>query len=75
MKKKLQINVIGKESTENIRVYDDLVRCNICINGRTCTFWTTEANYKALIFDGFFVESDSTGAINTTNVFTEEESS
>lgn len=74
-KRKIQIKVVGKESTECIRIYDNLVRCNIYINGRTCVFWTTEANYKALTFDGVFTKRDSTGAVNTTNVFTEEESS
>ncbi|WP_322933727.1 hypothetical protein VCM39_13470 [Bacteroides sp. CG01] len=76
MKKKIQINVVGKESTENVIKYNDLIKCNICVNGRICTFWTTEANYKALIFDGFFINDGitdtKTGIINTTSVYTEE---
>lgn len=76
MKKKIQINVVGKESTENVIKYNDLIKCNIYVNGRTCTFWTTEANHKALIFDGFFINDGitdtKTGIINTTSVYTEE---
>lgn len=30
MKKKIQINVVGKESTENVIKYNDLIKCNIC---------------------------------------------
>lgn len=76
MKKKIQMNVVGKESAKNVTAYDDLVKCRVCISGRICTFWTTEANYKALIFDGFFIKdgrsADAAGVVNTTNVFVEE---
>ena len=75
MAKKLQINVVGKESSENVTIYNDLIRCNICVDGRICAFWTTEANYKSLIYDGFFIKNemlaDETGVVNTTNVFVE----
>ena len=76
MKRRLQINVLGTEPSEHVKMYNDLIRCNICIDGRICTFWTTEANYKALIFDGFFIREDNcadqSGVIYTTKVYEEE---
>lgn len=76
MQKKIQINVVGKEDVENVIAYSDLVKCSICVSGRTCTFWTTEANYNALIFDSFFIRDrhsiDDTGIINQSNIFVEE---
>ena len=59
MKKNIRIKVTGRESSENVRAYDDLIRCEICVSGRTCAFWTTEANYKALVFDGLFKEAEN----------------
>lgn len=75
MKKNIRIKVMGRESSENVRVYDDLVRCDICVSGRTCTFWTTEANYNALVFDGLFKEAEdadeSEEVICETSLFVE----
>lgn len=76
MAKKLQINVMGTETIERLAVHRNLIRCNICIDGRICAFWTTEANYNALIYDGVFIHdgrlADASGVINTSNVFVEE---
>ncbi|WP_285948452.1 hypothetical protein [Bacteroides congonensis] len=75
MKKNIRIKVTGRESSENVRAYDDLIRCEICVSGRTCAFWTTEANYKALVFDGLFKEaenvSESEVVICETGLFVE----
>lgn len=75
MKKNIRIKVTGRESSENIRAYDDLIKCEICVSGRTCTFWTTEANYKALVFDRLFKEagnaSESEEVICETGLFIE----
>lgn len=76
MEKKIQMNVVGKEYAEKDIEYNDLVKCLVCVSGRICTFWTTEANYKSLIYDGFFIRdgrlADASGVINTTNVYVEE---
>lgn len=61
MKQYIQIKVTGRESSESVRIYDDLVRFDICVSGRTCAFWTTEANYNALVFDGLFKKAEDTG--------------
>ena len=57
MKKNIQIKVNGRESSGNTGIYNDLIRCEIRVSGRACMFWTTEANYKALVFDGLFKEA------------------
>lgn len=76
MAKKLQINVMGTDTVERVAVHRNLIRCNICIDGRICAFWTTEANYNSLIHDGVFIQdgrlADASGVINTSNVFVEE---
>lgn len=76
MGKRLQINVMGVETSEDVKMHNDLIRCNICVDGRICAFWTTEANYKALVFDRFFIREgnciDQIGVINTTNVYEED---
>lgn len=75
MEKKIQMNVVGKEPAEKVVAYNDLVKCLVCVSGRICTFWTTEANYKSLIYDGFFIRdgrlADASGVVNTTNVYVE----
>lgn len=58
MEKKIQINVVGKADKRKVRQYNDLIECRICIDERTCKFWTTEANYEALVYDGFFLRND-----------------
>ena len=75
-KRELQIDVMGVEPNfENIR-QEELIRCKFYIDGRACIFWTTEANYKALMYHKFFVRDGNTqdvaGVINTTNMFVEE---
>ena len=73
--KTLQIDVMGSEPDILKFRDDELIRCKLYVDGRACIFWTTEANYKALVYDGFFVrdgkDNDSSGAVNTTNVFRE----
>lgn len=69
-KRTLQIDVIGPvEGT-------DFVKCKLYADGRVCAFWTTQANYEALIFDKIFIRDgksvDSAGVVNTTNTFIEE---
>jgi hypothetical protein len=69
-KRTLQIDVLGPlESNE------DIMECKIYIDGRCCRFYTSKANYEALMYDGIFLrngkEKDSAGVINTTNTFIE----
>lgn len=76
MKKRiLQIDVKGPVPEDYILELEDLVECRIIVDGRSCTFWTTKSNYKALMYDKVFIrdgkEKDSAGVINTTNVFEE----
>lgn len=70
----LQIDVMADARCENIRA-EELVRCKFYINGRAVDFWTTKANYIALVADGFFIrdgkEVDVSGAINTTTTYKE----
>jgi len=70
--RKLQIDVIGEEPE-----CTGFVKCKIYIDGRSCIFWTTDANYQALMYDGVFIRNgktrDSAGVINTTRTFIEEE--
>lgn len=69
-KRLLQIDVKGP--MENM---PELIECIISIDGRDCRFYTSKANYDALVYDKVFIrdgkEKDSAGMINTTNVFTE----
>lgn len=73
-KRTLQIDVLGTldESLENL----SMVECKLIFsNGRACIFYTSKANYEALIFDGVFIrdgkEKDSANVLNTTHVFEE----
>ena len=69
----LQIDVVT--IGEDIK-YSDMVRCNLYIDGRCCTIWTTKSNYEALLYDKVFIrdgkQKDSANILNTTNVFYEE---
>ena len=71
-KRQLQIDVIGPQKGAK-----DMIRCNLYYDGRCCAFWTTRANYEALMYDQLFIRDgknpDSAGVINTTNIFSEEE--
>lgn len=75
-KRNLQIDVMGLEPDFDQIRKEELIRCKLYVDGRTCFIWTTKANYEALKYDGFFVrdgkEQDCSGAINTTNTFIEE---
>ena len=68
-KRKLQIDVMGLVEEIN------LVECKLHVDGRTCIFYMSNANYEALKFDGFFIrdgkDKDSANVINTTHVFEE----
>lgn len=69
--RKLQIDVKGPmEADENI------IEMVLSVDGRDCRFYTSKANYEALIYDGVFVrdgkEKDSANCINTTNVYVEQ---
>jgi len=68
--KRLQIDVKGFHE-EN----PNLVELNLIVDGRNCLCYTSKANYKALMYDGFFIrdgkEKDSAGVLNTTKVFEE----
>lgn len=70
-KRELQIDVMGEEPQNK-----DLIRCKIYIDGRCCIFWTTKANYEALMYDKVFIRDgktkDSANVLNTTNVFIEK---
>jgi hypothetical protein len=75
-KRKLQIDVMGLEPNfQHIR-QDELIRCKLYIDGIACMFWTTRSNYEHLMYYKFFIRDgkteDVSGAINTTNMFTEE---
>lgn len=69
----LKIDVIGSVSAKDIQY--QLIECQICIDGRYCMFWTTKANYEALLYDKVFIRDgktkDSEGVLNTTNTFEE----
>lgn len=70
-KRKLQIDVKGPiESDANI------IEMVLSVDGRDCRFYTSKANYEALIYDGVFVrdgnEKDSANCVNTTNVYVEQ---
>jgi hypothetical protein len=70
-KRKLQIDVKGTmEADANI------IEMVLSVDGRDCIFYTSKANYEALIYDGVFVrngkENDSANCLNTTNVYVEQ---
>lgn len=73
--RKLQIDVKGPVSEDLILDHKDLIECKLIVDGRTCTFWTTKSNYRALMYDKVFIrdgtDKDSAGIINTTHVFEE----
>jgi hypothetical protein len=69
--RKLQIDVKGPmEADANI------IEMVLFVDGRACQFYTSKANYEALIYDGVFVrygkEKDNANCINTTNVYVEQ---
>jgi len=70
LKRKLQIDVKG--SLEN---NPNIIECNISINGRTCSFYTSKSNYEALMYDKVFIrdgkQKDDADVLNTTNIFEE----
>ena len=69
-KRTLQIDVIGPTEDD-----ERIIECVLIVDGRSCTFYTSRANYQALIFDQVFIrdgkERDSAGILNTTHVFDE----
>ncbi len=69
--RKLQIDVKGpSESNNNIMV------CNLYIDGRCCRFYMSRVDYEALMYDGVFLRdgktADSADVINTTNLYEEQ---
>lgn len=72
MRKKLQIDVKGA-----VPQNEQLIECRLYYDGRCCTFYTSKANYEALLYDGLFIRDgksrDSADVLNTTNVFEELE--
>lgn len=70
-KRTLQIDVKGP-----VEGQPNLIACIISIDGRDCRFYTSLANYEALMFDKVFLrdgkKADSAGIVNTTRVFIEE---
>lgn len=70
-KRSLQIDVLGEVPSS-----PGMIECNLYVDGRCCTFWTTKSNYEALMYDKVFLrngkEKDSANVYNTTNVFYEE---
>ena len=69
-KRKLQIDVKGPIH-EDINIIEMVLH----VDGRACRFYTSKANYEALIYDGFFTrngkEKDSANCVNTTNNYIE----
>ena len=70
-KKTLQIDVKGPMDSDS-----GIIACVISIDGRDCLFYTSRANYEALMYDGVFIRDgknrDSAGILNTSKVFIEE---
>lgn len=68
--RKLQIDVLGPVENQN-----DIIECRLIVDGRWYIFYTSRANYEALISDGLFIrngkERDSANVLNTTRVFQE----
>jgi len=71
-KRTLQIDVLGPTKDD-----ERIIKCVLIVDGRSCIFYTSRANYHALIFDGIFIrdgkEADSAGIVNTTHVFDERD--
>ncbi len=73
----IQIDVKGVVRFEDVeKLKNDIIRCDIHIDGRCCEFWTSKRTYEALQYDGIFIRDgktiDSSGAINTSITFTEK---
>ena len=70
-KRSLQIDVLGE-----VKDAPGMIECNLYVDGRCCTIWTTKSNYEALLYDKVFIRDgkvrDSANILNTTNVFYEE---
>ena len=68
-KRTLQIDVTG--FNKDIA----MVECKVIIDGRSCFFYTSKANYEALTLDGVFIRDgkvkDSANILNTTRLFDE----
>lgn len=69
--RKLQIDVIGPHEED-----EKIIECRLIVDGRCCLFYTSRANYQALMFDGVFIrdgkEKDSANVLNTTRVYIEQ---
>lgn len=69
-KRTLQIDVLGPTEED-----ERIIECVLIADGRSCTFYTSRANYQALMLDDIFIrngkEKDSSGILNTTSVFEE----
>ena len=69
-KRELQIDVLGPSKQD-----ENIIECNIYIDGRCCRFYTSKSNYEALMYDKVFIrdgkEKDSANVLNTTNIFKE----
>ena len=69
-KRTLQIDVLGPSEGD-----ERIIECVLIVDGRSCMFYTSRANYQALMFDGVFIrdgkEKDSANVVNTTHVFDE----
>lgn len=69
-KRTLQIDVIGTTEDD-----ERIIECVLIVDGRSCIFYLSRANYQALMFDQVFIrdgqERDSAGILNTTHVFEE----
>lgn len=68
--RKLQIDVKGPTDED-----PTIIECILSVDGRDCLFYMSEANYRALLYDGIFVrdgnETDSANCVNTTSVYVE----
>jgi hypothetical protein len=69
--RKIQIDVKGP-----IEADANIIEMILSVDGRDCIFYTSKANYEALIYDGVFVrdgkKKDSANCVNTTNVYVEK---
>jgi len=56
-----------------MQILDNMVRCRINLDNRDVRMFISKDDYEALIEDGFFIRdgksADSSGCINTTNVY------
>jgi hypothetical protein len=69
--RKLQIDVKGPMKADS-----NIIEMVLSVDGRDCRFYTSKANYEALIYDGVFVrdgkKKDSANIVNTTNLYFEQ---